>query len=41
MRRFISYIALSSALILGAALATVPTIMNMDGDLGYADGQTL
>ncbi|MBQ9458203.1 MAG: hypothetical protein IJU64_06880 [Bacilli bacterium] len=41
MRRFISYIALSSALILGSALATVPMIMNMDGDLGYADGQTL
>lgn len=41
MRRFISYIALSSALILGSALATVPVIMNMDGDLSYADGQTL
>ena len=41
MRRFISYIALTSALILGAGLATVPTIMNMDGDLGYADGSTL
>lgn len=41
MRRFISYIALSSALILGAALGTVPTIINMDGDLGYADGQTM
>ena len=41
MRRFISYIALSSALILGAALGTVPTMINMDGDLGYADGQTM
>ena len=41
MRRFISYIALSSALVLGSALATVPVIMNMDGDLSYADGQTL
>ena len=41
MRRFISYIALSCALILGSALATVPMIMNLDGDLAYADGQTL
>jgi len=41
MRRFIAYIALTAASILGVGAAIAPTALRMDTDLAYGDGQTL
>ena len=41
MRRFISYLLLSGATVLGVGAATVPVLLNMDADLAYESGQTL
>lgn len=41
MRRFIAYLALSAAGILGIGAAIAPTALKMDTDLAFGDGQTL
>ncbi len=40
MRRYIAYLAISAAMLVASGAALAPTIMNMDADLAYADGQT-
>ena len=41
MRRFIAYIAMCSALLLGVGAAVSPTIVNANTDLAYSEGKTL
>lgn len=41
MRRLISYILMSGALLLGVAASFSPTIVNLNTDLAYSDGRTL
>ena len=41
MRRFISYLLLGAATLLGVGAAVAPTILHMDVDMAYANGQTL
>jgi hypothetical protein len=41
MRRFIAYIAMCSALILGVGAAVSPTIVKANTDLAYSEGKTL
>ncbi|MCR5348334.1 MAG: hypothetical protein K6E59_01840 [Bacilli bacterium] len=41
MRRFISYLLLCGATLLGVGAATVPTLLKLDADLAYDAGQTL
>ncbi|MBP5091313.1 MAG: hypothetical protein J6328_01985 [Bacilli bacterium] len=41
MRRLLSYLLLSSALLVGTAVSIAPTITNMNSDLSYSGGQTL
>lgn len=41
MRRYIAYITLSCAMILGVGLATAPVIENLNPDVAYADGRTM
>ena len=41
MRRYISYIILCAAALVGVGAATAPVIENLNPDLAYADGRTL
>ena len=41
MRRLIAYFALGATVLMGVGVAMSPTILNMDADLSYANGQTL
>ena len=41
MRRYISYIILCAAALIGVGAATAPVIENLNPDLAYADGRTL
>ena len=41
MRRYISYLLLCGATLIGAGAAVGPTVRNMDTDLAYSSGQTL
>ena len=41
MRRYIAYLALSAAMLVASGAAIAPTVLKMDADLAYADGQTL
>ncbi len=41
MRRLLSYILLSSAMLIGTAVSLAPTISRMNSDLSYSDGRTL
>ncbi len=41
MRRFISYLLLGAATLIGVGAAVAPTVLRMDADMAYADGQTL
>ena len=41
MRRFISYLLLCGATVLGVGASTVPVLLNMDADLAYESGKTL
>ena len=42
MRRFLSYLILCGATLVGVGASVAPVAVNMmDGDLAYADGQTL
>ena len=41
MRRFIAYIAMCSALILGVGAAISPTVVKANTDLAYTSGKTL
>ena len=40
MRRYIAYLTLSAAMLIASGAALAPTVMNMDADLAYAEGQT-
>lgn len=41
MRRFISYLILGAATLVCVGAAAVPTVLRMDADMAYAEGQTL
>ena len=41
MRRFISYLLLGAATLIGVGAAVAPTVLRMDADMAYANGQTL
>ena len=41
MRRLLSYILLSSAMLIGTAVSIAPTITDMNSDISYSGGQTL
>ena len=41
MRRYIAYLTLSAALLIASGATLAPTVLNMDADLAYAEGQTL
>ena len=41
MRRYVSYLIMCGALLLGVGAATTPTILAMNPDISYAQGQTM
>ena len=41
MRRFVSYLLLAGATLVGVGAATVPTALRMDADMAYESGKTL